>query len=285
MIRLASLAALLVMVGMPLGAQDDKGVNLGIVDSLVKDLSPAKKNFVEKDFAEMVFEHTGIKTKVHPGGDRFTAAKKLASGEWQLGIFQGVEFAWAQAKDPALKPLVVGIGNQRTLHAQVIVKNDSPLKAPAELKGKDVNLYASSKDHCRLFADKLAQGNSKEFYGKLIRANGAEEALDDVLLGKVQAAIVDNNSMQGYKDIHPGRFARLKVLVQSESFPLGVIGYREGSVSNDVLNRFRDGMLKSNQTDKGREGLASFHLTALEPVPADFAQQLSAILKSYPAEK
>lgn len=273
----------LALLATPALAQDPKVIQLGVVDSLVKDLSPAKKNFVETDFGEMVHEYTGLKTKVVSGGDLATALKNLESGKWHMAVLQGVELAWIRPKDAKLTPLVVGIGKQRDLHAVLVVKKDSPLTAAAELKGKEVNLFAGSKEHCSLFANKLAGGNSKDFYGKLIRTNESETTLDEVLLGKVQAAIVDNNSLASYKEINPGRFDRLKVLAKSEPFPLGVIVYRQGGLSENALNLFREGLIKANQSDKGREALASFQMTALEMVPKDYEQQLNAILKAYPA--
>jgi len=284
MIRLAAVVFSSVFLASPLSAQDPKVLNLGIVDSLVKDLSPGKQKFVDKEFGEMIHEYTGIKIKILQGGSPFVARKNFETGAWHLGVFQGFEFAWAQAKDPKLKPLVVGLGNERIQRALVVVKKDSTLTGVADLKGKKVNLVAQSKDHCRLFANKIAEGKPKEFFGKLVDSGG-EEALDELLnaKGEAVAAIVDNNTMLSYKDVVPGRYKNLKILAQSELFPLGVIAYREGGISEALLNRFKEGMLKANQSDKGREALASFHLTGLELVPADFAKQLSAILKAYPS--
>ena len=165
----------------------------------------------------------------------------------------------------------------------LVVKKDSPLTGFADLKGKDVNILGNAKAHCRLFADKGAQGDAKSFFGKLIRTDSSESALDDILLGKVQAAIVDNIALDNYKDLNPGRFNNLKVLVQSEVFPTGVIAYQQGSISDRTLETFRQGLLKANNNDKGRDTMATFQISSLEVVPNDYQQQVTAILKAYPA--
>ena len=103
------------------------------------------------------------------------------------------------------------------------------------------------------------------------------------MLGTVQAAVVDRIALDNYKELNPGRFNRLKVLAQSEVFPTGVIACQQGKISDKTLEKFRKGLLKANKDDKGRETMANFHISSLEPVPADYQQQVTAILKAYPA--
>src|SRR5437762_4959654 len=92
-------------------------IQVGIVDSLVKDLSPGKRKLLDSEFPNLMEEFTELKSAVLQGGDPFTAVKKLADGKWHLGVFQGVEFAWAQAKDAKLQPLMIAIGRERLLRA------------------------------------------------------------------------------------------------------------------------------------------------------------------------
>jgi ABC-type phosphate/phosphonate transport system substrate-binding protein len=263
-------------------AADPDVISIGIVDSLLKDLSPAKRKLVDTDLPKLVNDFTGLKSRVFQGGDPFAASKKLAAGDWHLGLFQGIEFAWAQAKDPKLRPLLVALNRQRTLHALLMAKKDNKLAGFADLKGKEVVVQQSG-EHCRLFAEKGAGGDVKKFFGKLTAISDVEAALDDVLLDKVQAAIVDSVALENYKDIHPGRFDRLKELAKSEPFPPKVVAYREGALSDRILEKFRAGMLEANKTPKGREAMADVKITAFETVPSDFPQLLGKIVKAYPA--
>jgi ABC-type phosphate/phosphonate transport system substrate-binding protein len=266
----------------PGGRTDPEVMHIGIVDSLVKDLSPGRKEIVDTDFPILVKDFTGFKSRVLQGGDPFAAARKLASGKWHLGVFQGVEFAWAQAGDPKLRPLLVAINKEPTNHALLVTKKDSSLKGFADLKGKSVYLL-KSRAHCRLFADKGAGGDAKSFFGKLTRTSAAEDALDDVLRGKVQAAVVDVTALELYKLVNPGRFERLKVLAKSEPFPPTVVAYYQGGLSDAVLRKFRAGMQKANESDKGKDAMSSVRITAFEAVPADFPKMLANIAKAYPA--
>ncbi len=69
-----------------------------------------------------------------------------------------------------------------------------------------------------------------------------ESALDDVVRGKYPAALVDTSGLEFYKDLKPGVFARLKVLVQSEVFPPVVIVYHKGALNDATLARIRNGL-------------------------------------------
>jgi len=273
---------LIVVATAPLAAKDPEVLQIGVVDSLVKDLSPGKRKLLDSEFPSLMLEFTELKCAVLQGGDPVAAGKKLAEGKWHLGVFQGVEFAWAQAKDAKLKPLMIAVGRERQLRAVLVGKKDGSLAGFADLKGKDVQLL-QSREHCRLFADKGAKGDAKKFFSNVTGTNSGEGALDAILLGKAQAAIVDNAAWDSYKEINPGRFARLKVLAESEPFPASVIVYRQGVLSDAVLGKFKSGMLKANDSERGRDLMADFRITAFEAVPGDYAKQLSTIAKVYPA--
>ncbi len=272
---------LIVSAGWSWAAQDPDVIKIGMVDSLVKDLSPGKQKLIDADFPDMVKEYTGLASKVFQGGDPLSAGQKFVDGQWHLGVFQGVEFAWAQAKDPKLQPLMVAVGREKSIHALLVAKKEGAVASFADLNGRNVKVL-QGREHCRLFADKGAGGDAKKHFGKVVATSNAEITLDEILLGKIDAAIVDNAAFENYNDIQPGRFKRMKVLAQSEPFPASVIAYRQGGLSDGVLEKFKTGMLKANDSARGRDLMANFNITAFAAPPADYAKQLGEILKAYP---
>ena len=277
----AVLGSLLAGGAAPAVAEDPEVIKIGIVESLIKDLTPGKQKLLQTEFPDLVKDFTGINSTLIQGGDPFSAGKKVAAGEWHLGVFQGVEFAWAQSKDKKLQPLTVAVNKQKSIHALLVASKDSKINGFEDLKGKEVHVLMA-REHCRLFAEKGAGGKAEQFFGKLLPTNNTEEALDDILRGKVQASIVDNSALDSYEELQPGRFKRLKVVAKSESFPPAVIAHYQGVLSQPLLNKFRDGMLEANQTEKGRDAMANFRIASFEAVPADYQRQLDDILKAYP---
>jgi ABC-type phosphate/phosphonate transport system substrate-binding protein len=178
---------------------------------------------------------------------------------------------------------MISVYKDPKVQAMLVVKKDSQATGFDDLKGKNVCMLGS-RQHCRLFADKGAKGKAKEFF-KLTTTTSVEDALDDVLRGKLDAAIVDTANLKIYEEIQPGRFKNLKMLAESENFPTSVIGYYEGVLSEKMLTKLRDDMLKANDSEKGQEIMNSFRITRFERVPADYQELLTKIVKAYPATK
>ena len=181
--------------------------------------------------------------------------------------------------------LVIAINRQRNLHANIVVREDATFTSFANLKNKPISLPRRSREHCHLFLNKLCQeagGTSATFFSQIVAHSNVEDALDDVLRGKVKAAVVDSVSMECYEQVKPGCYARLKVLKQSEVFPAAVIAYRQGSLDEATLKIFRDGMINANQNARGRDLLSLWKLTGFEAIPQDFQQTVDNIRRAYP---
>jgi ABC-type phosphate/phosphonate transport system substrate-binding protein len=103
-----------------------------------------------------------------------------------------------------------------------------------------------------------------------------------VVDGVVQAAAVDRAALEAYKRRKPGRFAQLKPIAHSEPFPPPVVVYKQGALDEATLQRFRRGLFNAARTERGQMMLTLFHLTAFDPVPADFNQVLQTTRKEYP---
>ncbi len=101
--------------------------------------------------------------------------------------------------------------------------------------------------------------------------------------GAAQAAVIDNADLTSYRKKYPEYFAKVKVLQQSEEFPCAVIAYYPEALSEELLERFRSGMLAAKTTRQGRAMMQMCRITSFEEIPADFEPMLTAIAKAYPA--
>lgn len=282
--RVFTLGCYLILVGATVAqVGDPKALNIGLVDSLVKELAAGRRELLDTEFPAMVKRFTGFGSRAVQGGDPFVAVKKLATGEWQFAVMPGVEFAWAKEKDPKLVPLLLAVNRSATIHAVLVGKKGNALEGFNDLKGKEVHIL-QGREHCRLFANKGAGGDAGKFFGKVTRMSSVEATLNDVLRDKVQAAVVDSAALEMFEELNPGRFKDLKVLAKSEAFPAITIAYYEGGVNAATIKRFREGMLKANDNDQGQNALANVNLTAFEAVPADYAKLLEGIRKAYPSQ-
>jgi ABC-type phosphate/phosphonate transport system substrate-binding protein len=273
---------------LPLPADETQTpVRIGMVSTLFNDIPPSLIQFAGGPFKTLMKEFTGLDGQLIVGGNAYEVGKKLIDKQLDLAVFHGFEYGWARQKYPELRPLTIAVSKFRQVNAFVAVKADSPIKSFADLKDKDVGFPRKSKEHCKLFMERACAENgqcdAKQFFHMVCASANADDALDDILRDKLQAVITDNASLGEYEQFKPGCFARLKIIKQSEPFPAAVIVYREGALTDDTLKRFRDGMISANQAQRGRDMMSIFKMTAFEPVPADYSQQIAEILRHYPA--
>jgi ABC-type phosphate/phosphonate transport system substrate-binding protein len=268
---------------------DEQGapfVNVGVANSFFRDVSPPLVSAIVQPFSLMLEAQTGIPGKLIPGGDAMSVAQELSENKLQLAVFYGIEFAWAKAKYPELRPLMIAVNQQRHLRAYVVVRSDCRCKCFAKLKGTSVALPKGTREHCRVFLERRCCqecGNDAEHaFSKITAPANFEIALDEVVDGGVEAAIIDSVALECYKRRKPGRFARLKVAVESEVFPAGVLAYRPGYLSDDTLRRFREGMINADKSPIGRQLIMLWKLTGFEDVPEDYNGIVDNIVKLYP---
>jgi ABC-type phosphate/phosphonate transport system substrate-binding protein len=262
-----------------------KAVRIGVVDSLFANVSSETAEELLRPFQVIVQNHTGLSGEVVLGGEADTLAKQLAENKVQLAVFHGFELSWARLKYPSLKPLVLAVNKQPQLRAYLVTRKDSAATSLTDLKGQSLIRPARSRPHCLLFLERRcvsAGAKPAEFFSRVSRANSTEEALNAVAEGRIQVVLVDQQALDCYQRAVPGKFARLKIAVQSEPFPAGVIAYDPGNLSEATARRFRDGMLKANETTDGRLCLSSCGITALTAVPSDYEEELATIAKAYP---
>src|SRR5262249_1119481 len=138
--------------------------------------------------------------------------------------------------------------NQQThLRAYLVVRADSSVNTFGDLRERTLDLPKGTKGHCHLFLEtrcrECAQCSPEAMMAQVSNAPNVEEALDAVVDGTVTATVVENVALDCYQRRKPGRYAQLKVAVESEVFPAGVVVYCPGVLDEKVVTRFRDGLL------------------------------------------
>src|SRR5262249_35078203 len=155
---------------------------------------------------------TGMSGAVVQGGSPRELAGKLKKDEVQLGVFQGVEYAWARTFNDKLVPLVICVNQARTLKAYLIVRAAWQGSKVSDLEGTSLILPAERREHCRAFLDyKCVSGDKAptKFYSAIKTAEDVEEALDEVCDGNATATVVDGLPWSAFGKAKPGRAKKL----------------------------------------------------------------------------
>lgn len=282
-----ALLTLLLGLGLSRSQADAPGtVRVGLVKTMFRDIPEPMVRLITAPFGSLLRNQTGYHGQLSLVEDALTLADQLEHGQVHLGVFHGFEFAWAQEKYPQLKPLVIAVHRQHNLAAYLVSRNDTNARELADLKGRKLSLPLRTREHCRLWLERHCDelGNQPEsFFAEICKHRSVENALDDVLRGKVHCALVDGVGLACYQRVKPGCHARLKVVEHSEVFPAGVIAYREGALDSAMLTRFQNGLLQASSNSQGREMLNLWKLSGFESVPSSYTQVLANIRRAYPS--
>ncbi len=282
---MAGAIALLPVTPQASGAVRPSVVRIGLVGSLFRNMPEPVMKMLMAPFRSLLEMQTGMTGELVAGGDAASLGRQLKEERVHFGVFHGFEFAWARLKNPDLKPLVLCVNGNGKLRAELVVRRAEGVSAVGELRGQSVALPRFSREHCRLFLERRCTAPGCEpanFFKRVTSPEDAEEALDDVVDGRCTAAVVDTLALDTYRKFKPGCAARLRTLLESEWFPPAVVAYQPGILQEELLDRFRDGMLAANSTDRGKRLLELCRITAFRPIPEDYNRMLDAIAKVYP---
>jgi len=234
---------------------------------------------------DFIKTETGLENEILRQKGWRELADKMSKGELQVGVFQGYEFAWAKKNHSGLRPVAVAVNVYHYPTVHVVARHDSPARDFAGLKGQALLEVSGTAGSVHLFVDHLCheQGQpAKSFFSRVTTTDNAEDALDDLVDGKVQAVVADRASLEAFKRRKPARFKQLKEVAHSQPFPPSVVAYQEGQLDETTLEHFRDGLLKASRNDRGQTLLTMFKLTSFEVPPKDLGQVLARMRQTYP---
>jgi ABC-type phosphate/phosphonate transport system substrate-binding protein len=285
-----AIVGLLVSAGGPVLGQADKtkrGVlSIGTSGTLGGTGSRSDDRAALKKLRSFIKEETGLDNEIIDQKDWRQLAERMAKRKFQLGVFQGEEYAWARAKYPELQPLALTINVDRYPVAHVVTRRSNRARDFAGLKGASLVLPSDGQRFLRTFLEQQCKKTSgttaARFFSQIKHQENIEDALDDVVDGVVQAAVADRASLMAYKRRKPGRFKQLKEVGHSQPFPPPIIAFYDKGLDQATRQRFLDGLLGARRKERGRSMLTMFRLTGFEKVPSDFDQVVARTQKNYP---
>jgi len=283
-IRLA-LAAIVAILLLPVASRaDGKTVyRIGIPRSLFRDLPPALVAFAGQPFSDLVKDQTGLTAEIVQDTEASSVAKAIDEGKLQLGVFQGHEFAWAQAKYPTLQPMVCLIYRPRDFQGIILVRGDSKATNLGDLRGSKLVLASTLKDHARLFLHKRQVDEMKDGkFGSTAEAASVHEGIHKVQDKEADVTVADFADWNYFQKLYPGPSQTLKVLAKSDVFPPTVLAFKKGNLDEAILKKIREGFLTVHKTAKGAQMMGLIRIEKFDAVPANYEETLNACRKAYP---
>jgi ABC-type phosphate/phosphonate transport system substrate-binding protein len=260
-------------------------VRIGATRTLVRGSDAANTETMTELLSVMFSAQTGVRIQGSTVRDGKEVARLLDAGEITVGLMPGIELAWLKKQHPGLKPVLLTCNESISLKANLIVRADASVKRIDDLKAKTLAFPKLNFSHCYLFLDKAIRAaghDPAKFFAQCNAVNGPDEALEAVLEGQADAAVVDALGMEVYRQRKPGRARRLRTLVESAKFPCAAMICKCDNASDETLKKVCQGLSTAHQRIAGRQMLSLMRLTHICAVPQEYEQLLEDILKEYP---
>jgi ABC-type phosphate/phosphonate transport system substrate-binding protein len=266
------------------GGGTDDAIQIGLPRTLFRDIPDSMLTTAAGPFKNLMKAQVGMAGNINHLPDAMTVAAQLDGGQMHLGVFQGFEFAWVKAKYPSLEPLVVCVPRYSDIRACLVVRADSKARTLADLKDGKLAIPLGTRGHVVLFLDKLRAAEAcGENICQITKPAYSEDALDDVVDGGIEAALVDAAAFANFQSNKPGRSQRLRLLAQSDPFPPAVIAYKRGGIDAVTLQKCQTGLINAEKNQQAVVVLRMMKLRGFETVPANYDQLLKKSAESYPA--
>jgi ABC-type phosphate/phosphonate transport system substrate-binding protein len=266
------------------GGGTEEAIQIGLPRTLFRDLPDSMLTTVGGPFKSLMKAQVGMAGNINHLPDAMTVAAQLDSGQMHLGVFQGFEFAWVKAKYPNLEPLVVCVPRFNDIRACLAVNANSKAQTLADLKGGKLAIPLGTRGHVVLFLDKLRAAEAcGENICQITKPAYSEDALDDVIDGGLDAALVDGAAFANFQANKPGRAQRLRLLAQSDPFPPAVIAYKKGGIDPATLQKCEAGLINAEKNQQAVVILRMMKLRGFESVPTNYDQLLKKSAETYPA--
>lgn len=260
-------------------------IHIGVLPTMSRGAKPQMAAALKEPLLEEVEAQTGVECQFDVVLTLNEMRRRLRDGRLHFALCHGHEFAWMKLRDPQIKPLMIAAPMHRPIKVFVVVSNSSPAREICDLRGKMIAMPKNSHATVRLFANRECRCDDETpfaFAKEITKPENPESALHDLYDGAVDAAIVDGAGMQSLEERYPARAKHLRVLKESEDFPLPVVVYREGILSAEMLRHFQEVMEKTHTTGMGRQFLNLMQSTGFEAVPLDYEERLKDFVKRYP---
>jgi ABC-type phosphate/phosphonate transport system substrate-binding protein len=288
---LQTLASLAILVGLgtlslAFGEAKPAEVRIGATRTLIRGGDDASAEASGELLATMLSTQAGVRMPCTLTRDGAELARQLESGQVLIGLMPGIELAWAQKRDPNLKPLLLTCNEHVGLKAFLLVRAEANLSNVEALKGKTLSFPRLNLNHCYLFLDRAireAGHDPARFFAQCRVANNADDALEAVLEGQAHATVIDEVGFDVFRKRKPGRARKLQTLKESPRFPCAAMVYTPEKLNGDVLKKVYDNLSTTHERATGRQMLSLMRLTDLRPTSDDYQQLLKGILKEYPS--
>src|SRR5262249_50818906 len=159
-----------------------------------------------------------------------------------------------RSKQSDLEPLMINIIDPGGLKALVVVAKDNVAKQFSDCRGQTLVLPKGNRADTTLFLGrqcKQCQACVSDYFSDTPNCPSIDDAGDDVVDHKAKVTITEGAALEAFQRRKPGRFARLRVLEESDPFPNAVVFCRRGQLDVATRQKIITGLTTAHKSVSG----------------------------------
>jgi ABC-type phosphate/phosphonate transport system substrate-binding protein len=279
----------MLLTAAPATAQDR--LIVGIHDNLILQEQKSRAKRALEHLIQLIGDEVGVpmELEILTSGtqpDLLKTAAKLRSGQVHVAAMTGLEYGWLRdLAGRGLQPLVISNAGLRTGESEQLIVREGG-KQLQELRGAKLAVFAKPYPSAHIYLRQLQRARGSDFLsGRTAVLSNASKALQAVLSGGADAAIIDTYTLQGYQRVFPGQAARLRIVDRTKSYPMvPVVGFPQH------MNRIRAGLWGEVQTELTRVHtnpraaafLEVWRVRGFNMPPGDYDRSAAQAAKDFP---
>ena len=260
----------------------DTPIRIGLSSQLFDDQARNQILDQMKPFTEKVQKQVGTPSEFVIVDDLKSMARQLNDKSLQMAVMSGLDYGWIKPLCPDIRALLTTSIEGGVLKTVLLVKKDATWQSNQQLKRQSLAMPQRTPNYVKFFLEQETKQTMSAYY-QLLECRNVDEAIEAVIDGKAAATAVSASAMDVFKERKPGRFNRLKVLMESDAFPAPVVVYQAKNTNEKQIEKFAEALLRADDSTEGKQMLTLWRLRGFVKLPADFETHVDRIVKKYPS--
>ncbi len=211
--------------------------------------------------------------------------KALQTNEVDIVVLIAQEFTQLRERVPLKPVLTADSGRHFYNELLLLVRNDSGISRPSQLRGKSIRIESCQKGSIPIqWLDSylMAQvaSDSQDFFSDITEHPKASQVIMSLFFKQTDACLASRDSLETMSELNPQIARTLRILETSPGFVTGLLAVR-----SDIHNPRRDAMVKAflgiQNDPKGRQLLTIFRINRLVEFKPEHLAAIEKVLKEH----
>ncbi|MFT3782272.1 MAG: PhnD/SsuA/transferrin family substrate-binding protein [Nibricoccus sp.] len=261
-------------------------IKMGFTRSMFVDLNEADTRAAVKSYALLLASNANLSISEEPGvyDSPQTVAEAFSGGTADIVSLTTAEYLSLPAGSTYPRMIVAAMGGSQTEQYVLVVRQDSPWRTIADLRGKRLFIYASLRGLLsNLWLDVLLASNGLEqapdFFGSVVSTTKPSRTVLPVFFQQADACIVTLTGLKVMTELNPQLHKDLRVIATSPEIIPAVTCFRAG-MPPSLFEQTIKAAVNAQDTTSGQQILMIFQCDKISEITEEHIASVRELLET-----